>query len=197
MKQERGTLIPGRQIIIITADRGAGKTSFIRRIVSHLRDGGIAHAGFYAEGTWRDDERQDFSLHLLPSGENLPLCDRITDSWIPLGRFFFNPEALRQGYNAVMEARPGDVIIMDEIGVQEINGSAWADALNGAIRKNNPLILSVRHRHLPGIINTWHMGGAIILNGNDVSWENLFKKILSEITRLTAPAENNIEPIFE
>ena len=153
-------------VIIVTADRGSGKTTFIKEIVSILEEKKIPLTGFYAEGTWDSNHvRNTFSLVLLPSREKIMLCDSSTNSWTLQGRFRFNPSALTKGNNAIKSATKESIVVIDEIGILELNGSIWSDALTEIInRDKNPVIISVRRHFLEDVKGKWNLGNAIIFD---------------------------------
>jgi len=153
-------------VIIVTADRGSGKTTFIKEIVSILDEKKIPLTGFYAEGTWDSNHvRNTFSLTLLPSRESTMLCDSSTISWILQGRFRFNPNTLAKGNNAIKSAIKDSVVVIDEVGILELNGNIWSDALTEIInRDKNPVIISVRRHFLEDVKGKWNLGNAIIFD---------------------------------
>jgi nucleoside-triphosphatase THEP1 len=168
--------------IVITAGKGGGKTSMIRRITGCLRDAAIPCTGFYAEGAWAGDMRGSFTLRCVAGGDPVPLCDRTTAGWIPYGRFRYNPAAIQSGDDAVRRALPGEFIIMDEISIQELRGNVWADTLSWAVRrKDNPLVLAVQHRCLGDVIAAWKLEDAVIFDGEraplDSQWEDIARWI--------------------
>lgn len=171
--------------IVITADRGGGKTTFIKRIISHLARTGAPHTGFFAEGAWCGNERMSFILHLVPEGETIPLCDRVTESWVPAGRFRYNPEALTKGSAAVKRARPGEIVIMDEIGLQELSHLVWAETLDHLLNKNmNPLIVAVRCRYLSQVMARWSLGDTNIFDGIKNNWDDMWPDMASLLSRI-------------
>lgn len=176
-------------IIIITADKGGGKTAFIKRIISYLAEYSIPHTGFFADGTWRDGERYTFILTLVPEYEKVPLCDRTTESWMPSGRFRYNPVALFKGSTAVERAMPGEIILVDEIGLQELQNRIWAETLDRALNKNqNPLVLTVRYRYLDNTMAKWNLHDAYIFDGTKYSWEKMWPGLVELFHSLQAGA---------
>ncbi len=165
--------------VLITAGRGEGKTTFIKEISRHLETRLVPHTGFYAEGAWEDGSRKSFCLTLLPGKDIVPLCDRTTEEWLKFGRFRYNPAALARGNETIAGARPGEIIIMDEIGRQELEGRVWADALGVALSKGNPLILSVQLRYLEDIISRLKLREYTVYNVGIDPWHALFKEVTS------------------
>ncbi len=173
---------------IVTSDIGGGKTSFLMRVISFLAEKNIRHTGFFAEGAWEKGVRSGFTLTLVPEMERIPLCDRSTGEWIPYGRFRYNPDALKKGSDAVRRALPGEIIIMDEIGLQELHGCVWADTLTEAVTMKNPLILSVQCRNLNDVISKWALADAALFDGTLRSWEVLLTEITDLLAFPTRPA---------
>jgi len=151
-------------IVVVTADRGSGKTTFIKEIATILEEKKIPYSGFYAEGTWDSQKvRNTFTLTLLPSKESTLLCDTTTDSWPLHGRFRFSPDAIGKGTETILNAPARTIVIIDEIGVMELNGEVWSTALTKILAKNqNPVIISVRKHFLSDVQRKWNLNDAII-----------------------------------
>lgn len=167
--------------IIVTADRGSGKTTFIKEIAAILEEKKVPYSGFYAEGTWDSNKvRNTFTLTLLPSKESILLCDTITESWLLHGRFRFNPDAISKGTEIVINTPAKAAIIIDEVGIMELNGNVWANALSEAVKKNqNPIIISVRTHFLDDILSKWDLQGAIIFDATTDCPEDAVKRVVS------------------
>ena len=173
--------MPNDLNILITADKGGGKTTFIKRVAELLARHDIPHAGFYAEGTWDGNARSSFSLTLLPEKTVIPLCDRTSEEWQPCGRFRYNPTALEKGNEIIERSGPDDIVLMDEIGRQELEGRVWAGTLGIATRMNNPLILSVQLRYLEGIIEMLKPLEFTVYNGSINPWPAIFNEVTANI----------------
>lgn len=176
--QSSGTQYP---IIVVTADRGSGKTTFIKEIATILEEKKIPYAGFYAEGTWDSKKvRTTFTLTLLPSKESTLLCDTTTSSWPLHGRFRFNPDAISKGTDAIINAPIRTIVIIDEIGIMELNGAVWATALAEILEKNqNPIIISVRKHFLGDVQSKWNLKDAIIYDATTDCPEDAVKRVIS------------------
>ncbi|MBP7585363.1 MAG: DUF2478 domain-containing protein [Spirochaetes bacterium] len=177
----RSGRVPNDLKIIITADKGGGKTTFIKSVAELLAWHDIPHAGFYAEGSWDGNARSSFSLTLLPELTIMPLCDRTSEEWQSCGRFRYNPAALEKGNEIIKRSGPDDIVLMDEIGRQELEGRVWAGALGIAMRMNNPLILSVQLRYLEGIIEMLKPLEFTVYNGSINPWPAIFNEVTANI----------------
>lgn len=153
-------------VIIVTADRGGGKTTFVKEVIAVLDEKKLTYSGFYAEGFWDSNKtRTEFNLVTLPNKSNYKLCDTNTSIWPMKGRFHFNPEAIQFGTEIVLNTPPKSLIIMDEIGIMELNGDVWAGTLTTILNRNqNPILITVRKHFLDDIRNKWNLNDAIVFD---------------------------------
>ena len=168
-------------VIIVTADRGGGKTTFIKEMVSVLDEKKLSYAGFYAEGIWDNNQnRSEFTLTLLPSKESIKLCDTNTTVWPLNGRFRFNPDAIRKGDDTIYNAPVKTLVIIDEVGVMELNGDVWAGSLTTILhRDQNPVIITVRRHFLDDVLSKWNLKNAIIFDASTDCPEDAVKYVVS------------------
>lgn len=166
-------------IFIITADRGSGKTTFLKELASILDIKEISYAGFYAEGTWDENKiRNTFTLTTLPNKENILLCDTTTENWPLHGRFRFNPEAIYKGESILNQAKKGSVLLIDEIGILELDGQVWAKSLSTMIEiDQNPIIFTVRRHFLKEVCGKWNIQHPIIFDATTDCPEDAVKML--------------------
>lgn len=153
-------------VYIVTADRHAGKTTFIKEMIAWLENQPVAIAGFISEGQWDSQgNRSGFNLITLPERKSQTLCDRISKTWVKQESFYFNPAAIEMGKQALLTAPKGAVIFIDEVGRFELNGELWADALTEIITRNqNPIIMAVRSTFVNDVITKWNLTNATIID---------------------------------
>jgi len=111
-----------RPAILLTGRPGIGKTTVIRRTISHLGAGRAG--GFYTRELRHDGRRTGFEIVTLEGETDLLATtdpDAVSDS-IPFGRYTVNRVALeRVAVPALRRARrAGQIVIVDEIGPMEI-----------------------------------------------------------------------------
>jgi nucleoside-triphosphatase THEP1 len=168
-------------VIIVTADRGGGKTTFVKEVVTVLDDKKIPYAGFYAEGIWDSNKvRSEFTLVTLPEKESIKLCDTNTAIWPLNGRFHFNPAAIQKGHETVINSPSKSLVIIDEIGIMELNGDVWAKSLTSILQKDqNPVLITVRRHFLDDIRNKWNLKDATVFDATVDCPEDLVNLLIT------------------
>lgn len=153
-------------IIMVTADKHAGKTTFLKEMIVHLENAKIPFNGFIAEGLWdENNQRSGFNLVALPNKKGTPLCDKKTKNWIHFDPYYFNPEAVKLGNEILQNAPSGAVIFVDEIGRFELDGNLWSKALTQLLTRNsNPIVIAVRNTFVNEVKEKWGLNNAIIVD---------------------------------
>ncbi len=168
-------------IYIVSADRHAGKTTFIKEIIAWLENQHIPIAGFISEGLWdAQGNRSGFNLITFPQKKSQTLCDRISASWEKHESYYFNPTAVEMGKQALLNAPAGAVVIIDEVGRFELDGKLWADALSEIISRNqNPIIIAVRTPFVNEVMLKWNLSNVKIIDATTDCPEEVAKTISS------------------
>ncbi|MGE0078248.1 MAG: nucleoside-triphosphatase [Bacteroidales bacterium] len=152
-------------VILIVGERGEGKTTFVKMLVDKLASAKVKFTGFYALGEGDSNLRIGYRLVLLPENKSLMLSQRIAQCGTPQKSFEFDTNALAEGEKKLLNAKFGEVIVIDEIGRMELEGGVWADAFTKAIqRKNNPMIVTVRKVNVESFIQKWNIQNPIIVD---------------------------------
>ena len=121
------------RIIILTSERGAGKSTVCRETIA------LAQARHYTCGGVLTLSRPDGVLDVLDvrSGDMRRLTlEPGAGPAVLQGRFRFDPETLAWGNSALARAAPCDLLVVDELGPLEMErGQGWLrafDVLRGA-----------------------------------------------------------------
>ena len=121
-------------LVLLTAARGAGKTTACQRFLELARDDGMQVGGILAPSRY-DDRGQKASIEVVDAstGERRTLAVVEPDAARrTVGRYRFDPEVMEWALARVMHAlnMPIDVVIIDEIGPLElIQKSGFAPAI--------------------------------------------------------------------
>ena len=116
------------RIIILTGQRESGKTTVCQKTVTRAREAGYSCGGILTSAPDKDtrdviDIRSNTTRRLtLPQD---------TPGGIQVGRFVFDPQVIKWGNNALANAVPTQLLIIDEIGPLELKQkSGWTKAFS-------------------------------------------------------------------
>ncbi len=129
------------RIIILTGERGAGKSTVCRETIA------LTQAGMYTCGGVLTLSRPDGALDVLDLRggyvRRLTLVPDISPAVIQ-GRFHFDPETLAWGSDALAHATPCHLLVVDELGPLEVEqGKGWVKAFDVLYRTDFALALVV------------------------------------------------------
>ncbi len=151
------------RVVIVTGERGSGKTTLAAAVVDMLRAQGVRVGGILAPGTYRDGRRYSFDVVAVATGERRPLSSRDPlPGWVEERCFWVDPTGLALG-NAALSADAADVVVVDEVGPWELAGSGWAARLDALVRGPAALLLIVRHACLFDVISRWELEPAAVV----------------------------------
>jgi nucleoside-triphosphatase THEP1 len=154
----------GARVVILTGERGAGKTTLVARTVETLRSRGLRVGGVLTPGSWRDGGRQAFDVVDLASGERAPFAHRLPrEGWIEERGFWVNPEALALG-RAALSRNGLDLVVVDEIGPWELDGRGWAAELAGLVAQDGEVLLVARRECLEDAVARWRLDPVRVLD---------------------------------
>jgi len=123
-------------LYLLTAPRGAGKTTFCHTLADKLRAAGWDVAGLLSPAVFEDGIKTGIDAQDLRTGESRPLARLSTHNLQPatftlqLGQWLFDPSAFNWGNQILETSLPCGLLIVDEIGPLELyRGNGWVSAL--------------------------------------------------------------------
>ena len=133
---------------MLTGRPGCGKTTLIKRLVSHLAQ---SAGGFYTEEIRERGTRVGFKIVTLDGDEVVFAHVKKIDSPARLGKYRLDLSALETvGVEAVREAVQKErFVVIDEIGPMEIRSPIFRDAVNEALDSKGRLLATIFARPLP------------------------------------------------
>lgn len=171
------------KVIIITGNKGDGKTTKIRDITDLLKDINANIAGFVAVGSWRNGERSSYTLIDLLTDEKSVICtDVATNGYDKQGRFYFNPKAIEFGKGILANVNTKKcVVVIDEIGPFELDNKVWHSSLRVLLDStNNVLLLSVREKLVKDVVKKYNLNNTSIYN-IEVDNHDIVKEIMQNV----------------
>lgn len=148
-------------IHVLSGPVQGGKTSFIAEKIPQLKERGLRVGGFLCPGTIAEGRRTDFKLMNIGTGKELPMGnEQELMGWTKFRRFYFNPKTFHEGTKWIMEAirEKADLLVIDEVGPMELEGSGWSDILDFLENKKDIIQLwIVRQEIVPDVLQRWHI----------------------------------------
>jgi nucleoside-triphosphatase THEP1 len=154
--------------LIITGQKGAGKSVHLLRLAEYLKNRGKTAGGVISRSVWRNGEREGYEI-VNPGTGVFPsrrLCVKtlpdVPDSADVLRfcSYYFLRSAFAEGNRWIAEGLTSDVLFIDEVGNLELSGSGWniADALKSV----SSAVLGVREDAVPKLQSVWGITGPVI-----------------------------------
>jgi len=181
--QIRGKINPRPEVIVITGEIGAGKTTCIKKLVQKLKKENTGVKGIFTSRLMENGETTGYDVADISSEENYRfLSVEGEDGQDKIGKYYIDPEGLKLAGKALKIIDSPDVIIVDEIGKLELAGGGWAGELDGLFQKNNSLfILSVRKEVVDQVIRKWNLNPVKIF---EVADDNRCEEVYEICTHL-------------
>ncbi len=158
-------------VYIITGEQGAGKTNMLRFVVDKMHSAGLMTGGFFAEGSWKDDVRDSFRLVRVSDRKSFPLCSTVfQEGSFKLKRFWFNTETINVGKEELQHCLTNDaeVIVIDEIGIFELEGKVWHDSLVSLLEETDkPLVITVRNKIKDKVLKKFNLNNYSFFSTNE------------------------------
>ena len=169
-------------VIIITGEIGSGKTTLISGISSLLKELGIKTGGIIAPAIYEQENKTGYNIIDESTGCKMQLSQIEEIDGVPrVGRYFFIPEALDFGRNALSVERnlKSQIVLIDEIGAWELQGQGWATSLNELIiNYEMPLIITVRKSFVNLVIENWMLQNPLVIEAKNASIVEIFNEIV-------------------
>lgn len=141
----------GKRALLLSGPIGSGKTSAVLSLSAELLGMGVALDGVASPRILKNGKTVGYWVRRLPSGEERLLC-ALEPPGLPLGRFFFRPEALEFANTVLVRAaKEAEVVAIDEVGPLELAGGGFFPGLQACLSSNAFLILTVRPHLVPSV----------------------------------------------
>ncbi len=158
-------------VYIISGKQGSGKTTMLKSIIAELKSNGVKVGGFLAEGSWKNGIREGFSLLRIIDNYTIPLCQsKSKKGYFNLGRFWFNPDAIKIGEEALRSnmTKDVDIIVIDEIGIFELQEKVWYNTFLQLINEGKlPVLITVREKIIKEVIEKFQLTNIIIFKSGE------------------------------
>lgn len=168
------------KLLIITGDKGSGKTTRLEEIAFYLRMNGYRVGGFIAKGFWKQNERSHFLLHCPDTAAEKLYCTRERkENWSKVKHFYINPDAIIWGKGLLSEKgiQDKDIIVIDEVGPFELEKNGWYNAIENLLSINAlPMIWVVRAHLINEVTDFFGVKPDLIINVEDIEFKKIKEK---------------------
>ncbi len=174
-------------IYLVTGSVQGGKTTYLSQLSELLKKRGLKICGFLCPGSFVAGKRAGFTLQNIKNGKQVALASALeTPEWTPYKRFWFNPEAFTLGSEWMGEclAQAPDVVIIDEVGPMELEGSGWSDILETVENSSVPVqIWNVREKLIREVMKRWGIPPASVIRIEEMELSQAAKQVSETVKR--------------
>jgi nucleoside-triphosphatase THEP1 len=174
-------------ILIVSGKVHTGKTTFVSILAEVLKRDRLTLAGFICPGSFSGGRRSAYTLVDLDDGTGYPFATtEEREGWIRFRRFFFNPEALKQGERIIMKGleKGADLLVLDEVGPLELEGGGWSRLLGSLKKEERVMQLWVaRESILEDLCRRWGIPGENIYRVDDKNGKRMAGIMRKRIVR--------------
>ncbi len=136
------------RLVIITGEKGIGKSTLCRKVVNNLVGRGVTCGGIIT----LKKENSELWVENISTGKQEMLASVKATSIGPrAGKYYFKPEGLEFGMQAIKEATGVDVLLVDELGHLETRGGGFSPAISLINGRSGRSVVVIR-RELLSII---------------------------------------------
>ncbi|MBC7187674.1 MAG: hypothetical protein H5U38_11635, partial [Calditrichaeota bacterium] len=135
---------PSPRVILLTGEKGAGKTSLVRSVLAHVR---CAVGGFATEAVSASGHRIGYEIVDLLTGERMLFASRVPESRAPRGGPFTVDRGVFDSFGAQVVERArqrAELVVMDEIGCMERDSLFFQEAIWTCLTSGVPTIAVVQ-----------------------------------------------------
>lgn len=161
--------IEQRKVIVITGERGSGKSTYLTELSKKLVEKNISVGGFIAKGHIKEGERSGFSIVDIHSHKEMILSSIDDIGKIKTGKFYFNEGALDFGKEITSKEyiKNDKFVIIDEIGPLELKNQGWSEVVEHIFESPNQIqIWAVRKNLIKTVLRRFAISEAQILDIN-------------------------------
>ena len=160
-----------RKIFIVCGPVGGGKTIFTRNITEFLKDQDIISEGILSERIMEGSDTTGYDIVDITTGKREVFlrenekCGKET-----IGKFNISQGGLEKGRSILRDLvyRDTGIVIIDEVGLLELQGRGWHDSIIELLNKSsNHILMTVRDKYVDEVKEKWNLTEAIVFNVPD------------------------------
>ena len=171
-----------QKIIIVTGERGEGKTTFVKKIIDVLKDEGLETKGFLSLALFDDEIKIGYNLLNIPDNKVASFIrTNEFQGMVKFRKYYFSNEGIIWGNKILLSYKKNtsDILVIDEIGPLELEGGGWAESLNELVKLPQfKMIWIVRKEILEEVIKKWGLLNPVIIDVSQTTVDSAKEIIL-------------------
>lgn len=171
-----------RNVVIITGDKGTGKTTFAKQMAESMKNKNIKISGVLSVGKFENNIKTQFELVDIQTNEKILLASTQIKSDLRFGKFYFNKEAFRFGEKVInRDIKNYDYILIDEVGMLEIQNGGWYQTIENLFKHpDKKQIWVVRRKYIDNLVKTFGIVEVCII---DIHKDNI-EEVINKLTKI-------------
>jgi nucleoside-triphosphatase THEP1 len=140
-------------ILVLAGRVHSGKTTFLRELLPELEALKLPVSGYLSPLVMTEGKTAGYNLFDVKNGSSIPFLRKEGEAgWQKVGPYFFLPRGLEVAVAAILGHRPGEILIVDEVGPLELSGrGVWPALSEVLLRPSFDCLLVVRKSLLGGL----------------------------------------------
>lgn len=174
-----------QKVFIISGAVDEGKTTAIRKLIEVFKENNIKSAGIYSLKIIENNLIVGYDIVDIITGAITPFLrlgnSEYTDR---IGKFEIINEGIKAGQQALYLAETSEfeIVVIDEVGLLEIEGKAWSDNITHLVKQSKVnLILTVRNTNVEKVLQKWNFKTYYELNLSKSDFVNIKNFIIDKI----------------
>ncbi len=173
--------------VLVTGPPGVGKTTLIRRVADYARGLGLEVFGFVTVEVREGGSRVGFKIIDVNTGREAWLAHVSLFRGGPtVGKYYVNVRAMDEvGVPAIRSAKPGSLLIVDEIGKMELLSNDFLRALEEVAPKVHFLgTVFTAYKSNPGVRGFIERFGFRVIELSRANRDEVYGIIVGELNRV-------------
>jgi nucleoside-triphosphatase THEP1 len=173
-----------KKVFIISGSVGEGKTTYARNLVEIFRQNNIAAGGIISDRVMKDSVTTGYDIvDVLTGKRHIFLRQDEECGKEKIGKFNISADGLAAGISALNSPGLTDcqIIVIDEVGLLELNGNGWAEMVEDLLNnKDHHILLTVRDIYIDPVVKKWDIQDPVIIKIKEVSLDSAASIILGK-----------------
>jgi len=177
--------VPRGNNFIITGTIRGGKTTYAKKLIDLLKEKDIKTGGILSERLMEGNITTGYNIVSIETGEKEDFLRQTgADPEERIGRFTICRKGLDEG-NRILRAIADSgnyLVIIDEVGLLEINGKGWSESIGNLLENSSiNILMTVRDIYVDEVRKKWELKEAVVFDISKTDYLAAGRVILEKI----------------